>query len=223
MRHQPTPGGDTVRAIRLGAFIWILAVQFFIAQFIVQLAWTTPYSLMTNYISDLGNTTCGFYPTDSNMYVCSPWHAWMNASFILLGIIILLGTALVRRAFPSGRTRAVGLVLLALAGSGLIAVGLFPEDAYLPAHRLGAATHFISGNLSMVVLGGALGASRRQARLSVYSIASGTVGLLATVLFVSGYYLGVGIGGMERLAAYVLPVWLIVVGVSLLKRTSAAY
>jgi hypothetical membrane protein len=59
--------------------------------------------------------------------------------------------------------------------------------------------------------------------LSVYSIASGTVGLLATVLFVSGYYLGVGIGGMERLAAYVLPVWLIVVGVSLLKRTSAAY
>ena len=48
--------------------------------------------------------------------------------------------------------------------------------------------------------------------LAVYSIASGVVGLLATALFVSDLYLGVGIGGMERLAAYPLPLWLFVAG-----------
>ena len=68
----------------IGAIVWMLAIQFFIAQIIVQSAWTTPFSLTANYISDLGNTTCGPYPVGSSMYVCSPWHAGMNASFICL-------------------------------------------------------------------------------------------------------------------------------------------
>src|SRR5262245_10296100 len=95
-------GLDAKRAIWLGAIIWILAVQFFIAQAVVQAAWTTPFSLTQNFISDLGNTTCAPYPLDSNSYVCSPWHALMNASFILLGLIILVGGVLVRTAFPPG-------------------------------------------------------------------------------------------------------------------------
>ncbi len=167
----------------------MLAIQFFIAQLIVQSAWTTPFSLTTNYISDLGNTACGPYPVASNMYVCSPWHAWMNAS----------------------------LVLLALAGPGEILVGLFPENVNITPHTIGAAAHFVSGNLGILVLGIAIAATRRQIRLAVYSIILGSVGLLATALFVSGNYLGTGIGGMERIAAYPLPLWLIVAGISLLR------
>src|SRR5215212_2925312 len=90
-----SPRSDAVHAIRLGAVVWMLAIQFFIAQAIVQSAWTTPFSLSTNYISDLGNTACGPYPTGSNRYVCSSWHAGMNASFISLGVIILVGAALI--------------------------------------------------------------------------------------------------------------------------------
>src|SRR4029077_8587406 len=87
------------RTVWLGAIVWVLAVQFFVAQIVVQSAWVTPFSLTQNFISDLGNTDCGPYPPDSGMYVCSPWHTWMNASFILLGLIILVGAALVRKAF----------------------------------------------------------------------------------------------------------------------------
>src|SRR3954468_21014564 len=100
---------DSARTVRRGALIWILAIQFFIAQAIVQAAWTTPFSLTANYISDLGNTTCGPYPVESNMYVCSPWHAGINASFIAQGVIILAGIALISGAFPAGRTRTLGL------------------------------------------------------------------------------------------------------------------
>src|ERR1043166_10163892 len=78
------------RSIRIGAAVWLLAIQFFISQFVVQSAWTTPFSVTENYISDLGNTACGPYPAGSRMYVCSPWHALMNASFIILGLTILL-------------------------------------------------------------------------------------------------------------------------------------
>src|SRR5215211_640390 len=152
---------DTARMIWLGAVVWMLAIQFFIAQIIVQAAWTTPFSLTANFISDLGNTTCGLYSVASNMYVCSPWHAWMNASFIMLGVIILVGAALIYRAFPAGRMRTVGLVLLALAGPGEILVGLFPENVNLTPHTIGAAAHFVSGNLGIVVLGIALAVSRR--------------------------------------------------------------
>lgn len=210
-------GPGIERAVWFGAFVWILAVQFFIAQIVVQTAWVTPFSLTQNFISDLGNTTCGPYPLDSDMYVCSPWHAWMNASFILLGLIILVGATLVRTAIPPGRSRAAGLMLLALAGAGIIAVGLFPEDVNITYHRLGAAAHFILGNLSMVALGIALWTTRQRPMLAVYTTASGVVGLVATALFVSDHYVGLGIGGMERLAAYPLPLWLIVAGISFVR------
>ncbi len=211
-----TAGIERARTIRLGAIVWILAIQFFIAQLLVQSAWTTPFSLTTNYISDLGNTTCGPYPVGSSLYVCSPWHALMNASFILLGMIILVGIALIYRAFPSGRTRTIGLVLLTLSGPGPILVGLFPENVNITPHAIGAAAQFISGNLSSVVLGFTIAATHRQTWVAISSIGLGSLGLLATALFVAGHYLGLGIGGMERIAAYPLPIWLIVMGVSIL-------
>jgi hypothetical membrane protein len=220
--NSPSPAAelDTARAIRSGAIVWMLAIQFFIAQAIVQSAWTTPFSLSTNYISDLGNTVCGPYPAGSSRYVCSPWHAGMNASFISLGVIILVGAALIYRAFLAGRTRTLGLALLALAGPGEILVGLFPENVNITPHSIGAAAHFVSGNLGIVVLGITIAATRRQPRRAISSISLGSLGLLATALFVSGYYLGLGIGGMERIAAYPLPLWLILVGYDVISGTS---
>ena len=218
-----TISNDTARTIRRGAIVWMLAIQFFIAQIIAQSAWTTPFSLTTNFISDLGNTSCGPYPVGSSKYVCSPWHAGMNLSFIVLGVIILLGAALIYQAFPPGRTRTIGLGLLALAGLGPILVGLFPENVNITPHTLGAAAHFVIGNLGIVVLGIAIAATHRQTWLAIFSIIAGSVGLLATALFISGHYLGTGIGGMERIAAYPLPVWLIVMGVSVARKVSKPF
>ena len=203
------------RTVRVGAWVWILSLQFFIAQVVVQSAWTTPFRLAHNYISDLGNTTCGPYPEGSGTYVCSPWHAWMNASFILQGLIIVAGVALLRRAFPAGLARGAGSMLLVLAGLGNVAVGLFPEDVDIRGHRIGAAAHFILGNLGMILLGLALGRTGRRRSLALYSIVSGVVGELSTWLFFSGHDGPLGVGGMERVAAYALPVWLMVTGVTL--------
>jgi hypothetical membrane protein len=202
------------RATRAGAVAWALAIQFFIAQALAQSAWTTPFSLAANYISDLGNTACAPYPAGSTNYVCSPWHALMNASFIALGANILIGAALIWRAFPPGRARSIGLALLALAGPGPILVGLFPENVNITPHTIGAAAQFVAGNLGVVVLGAAIAARRGHKVLAAGSIVLGGLGLLGTALFVSGRYLGLGIGGMERVAAYTLPIWLIMIGIA---------
>lgn len=220
-RHpHPTLDDPPPRAVRLGTFAWISSIQFFVAQLVVRSSWTTPFSLAHNYISDLGNTACGPFPAGSGMYVCSPWHAAMNASFAFTGLTVVSGAVLVRNAFPSARLRSWGLALVALAGVGFVLVGVFPENVNFPPHRLGATLHFVCGNLGQVVLGATMLGAPPWRRWAGYSIASGTVGLLATALFVSRHYLGMGIGGMERLAAYPLPLWTIVMGIVVWRRAA---
>jgi hypothetical membrane protein len=199
------------RATRIGAAAWVCSVQFFVAQAVVAWAWTTPFSLRDDYISDLGNTACGpFLVGRKELFVCSPWHAAMNASFLALGAGIALGAALVRAGFRPGWQREAGLALVGLAGLGLLLVGWYPEDINLAAHKAGAGVQFIGGNLGVVVLGWAAG--RRW--LARASFALGAAGLAATLLFVLEIYLGLGVGGMERVAAYALPVWTILAGAS---------
>lgn len=198
--------------------IWICAAQFFIVQVVVQSRWTTPFSLATNYISDLGITACGLYPPVTGMYVCSPWHALMNMSFVLQGVIILAGALLARPAFSGRRWAAAVFVLLVVTGVCIAGVGLFPADVNNGAHVVSAGTQFITGNAALIVFG--VGASRAQRwrAFAVVSTVLGVIGVLATGLFAQGYGLGLGVGGMERVAAYTLPVWLIISGVLMVRK-----
>lgn len=205
------------RATRLGALAWASSIQFFVAQAVVQAAWTTPYSLTENYISDLGNTSCGPSEVGTTfVYVCSPLHAVMNASFVVFGVGILVGVALLGSLFPASRPWLVGRALLAVAGVGAVLVGLFPEDLNFPFHKLGAAMQFIVGNAGLVVVGVALARARTRPALAWGAVVSGVAGLAATALFVERVFLGIGIGGMERVAAYTLPIWLIAAGISIM-------
>jgi hypothetical protein len=61
------------------------------------------------------------------------------------------------------------------------------------------------------------------ARAKGLTIALGVIGIAATILFFSGSYFGLGIGGTERLLVYPLPLALIVNGgLLLLDRRRAA-
>lgn len=207
-------------ALRPGALVWVCAVQFFVVQAIATLAWTTPFSLKENFISDLGNTECGPYPAGLATYVCSPLHAWMNASFVLQGAIILAGCFLIYRAFPKHWLRPVGMLLLATSGPGLFLVGLYPENVNLPPHKLGAGLQFVLGNLGIALLGLLLlrnGPGRRPLH-GALSIVAGLAGVIATWLLVTDRFLGLGIGGMERVAAYPQPIWLTLTGLLLFRR-----
>jgi hypothetical membrane protein len=206
------------RAIRAGAVAWIAAGQFFVAQVVVASAWSRPFSLRSDYISDLGNTVCGPYPAGSTHDVCSPWHLAMNTSFVVLGITMILGAVLTRRAFPIGWVRALAGALFIAAGVGVIVVGVYPENTDNARHVLGAGLNFVAGNIAMIVYGLAL-AQRPGERRGVRSLSlfAGALGLLGTLLFVSGNYLGIGLGGMERVAAYPMTVWQMVAGMSMLR------
>ncbi len=211
--------GPLVRpGVHLGAVLLIVgAVQFVVGMAVTQLGWTTPYSLLHNYISDLGAVHCYYYTGAEPRYICSPWHDVFNTSIVLLGLILIAGLYFIRSAFPPRRTRLVGLGLLVLAGVGAIGVGLSPEDVNLTVHTASALVAFLLGNLGLIVVALAMLRDTRWDGFRLFSVLSGAVGLGALVLFVAQFWGPVGAGGMERLIVAPILLWAVVVGVHLLR------
>ncbi len=214
------------RRVHHGALLWVVGVlQFVVAMIVVQLAWTTPYSLAQNYISDLGNTACGEF---GSQYVCSPWHLLFNVSIVVMGLLLIAGAFLLPTAFPSRSSRTVGLGLLVVAGLGSIGVGLSPENVNPTVHSLSALLAFGGGELALLVLGVAMFRDTRWDGFRSYTVISGLVSLVALLLFVAHAYRWGGLwttwgpGGIERLVAAPPLLWAVVAGIHLLRIRSFA-
>ncbi len=216
----PRLGPLVRRAVHHGAALWLAgSLLFIVAMIVVQLAWTgsPAYSLRNNYISDLGNTHCGPWPNANSADLCSPWHDVFNGAVIVLGIFVILGAILVRSGFPSRRSASVGLLLTMIAGAGAIGVGVSPENVNGTVHSLASLVAFAVGSLALLVLGFAMFRDTRWDGFRAYTLFSGLLGLVATILFSEGTDLGLGVGGMERLIVAPLLLWLIVAPIHLLR------
>lgn len=164
-----------------GAFFFFASVQSILLMIICMCLYPG-YSVSTNYISDLGvgSTSVPF-----------------NATMIILGVGTLIGAYFIHRGFPYKLFTA----LLILTGIGVIGVGVFPEDTGL-IHGIAALTAFSFGGLSAISSYKLL-----QSPLSYFSIILGLISLGALVLFMTGTFLGLGPGGMERIVAYPILLW----------------
>jgi hypothetical membrane protein len=196
------------RSETVGSVLWLCCFQFFVAEQIAMSAWKLPYSMSRNYISDLGEVHC-------TTIECSPLHALMNSSFVLQGLLIFFGGLLIRKLFPSNLLSKLALFLITLSGIGVFLVGLAPEDAYSTVHYSGAAEHFLLNTTGMALLGAVL-LSRARRSYGLYTLMSGLIGLAGTILLSRKIFLGLGAGGMERVASYPFPLWLTVTGAVLL-------
>src|SRR5579884_1510895 len=161
--QSPTPIRRTTWKHLVGGVCWIASLVFLVGQAIAQAAWTTPYSMADDAISDLGNTSCGMWPpagTNNKLlqhvsvhyYVCSPLHTVMNVSFVLTGILLLLGLYFTRDIWPRRALTTWGIVFLTLAGAGKIIVGLDPENLRLFLHSIGSLG-IPCANIGMLLLG----------------------------------------------------------------------
>jgi hypothetical membrane protein len=207
-------------AVFVGGLAWIAGtVLYFVAQPAVALAWSPGYSWLHNYISDLGNTACGSFavPHGTAMYVCSPRHGVMNGAFIVNGALFLVGAMLLRGLWPYGKTPRRAGSLLILAGVLKIVVGLAPENVNVGLHLLGALNVPL---VSVAILMLTLSTYRTRPVIGAAGLALAIVGLVGSTLSVggqfgnSGLYLGLGVGGMERIATYPGSAWVLLVGVA---------
>jgi hypothetical membrane protein len=208
------------RQVIAGAICWVLTLEYFVAQLIAQVKWPT-YSISRYDVSALGITTCGSFDdptTGESIYACSPWHAAMNVGFVALGVLIILGVVLLRQIWPRRRLTTVALVLIALSGLGEIFAGLAPGNVNLVLHSTGALLHWICGSLGLILLGWAVWRTHRL--LASLTLLCGVICLVGFFLYGNQTYLGLGRGGMERVVAYPLTIWLILLGTSLLLAAS---
>ena len=199
----------------LGPAVFISSALYFYAQIFV--AWVfnpshAPYNLVTNTISDLGNTACGPYGSG---YVCSPRHLYMDVAFVFLGIVMAAGSMLLYHEF-AGRGGAeqnaafIGFLFMGIAGIGAMFVGFFPENTNGTMHKIGAGLAIGLGNLGIFILGAVLG--RLPEAMRRYMLVFSTISITALVLFAGHKSFGIGAGTMERIAAYPQTIWLITFG-----------
>lgn len=195
----------------LGPVIWVLTVQYFVAQVVAALSFRGGYNWRLDSISDLGNTACGPF---GGHYVCSPLHPLVNLSFIALGLAMALGSLLIYEEFKRDWASLAGFLCLALGGIGSMLVGFFPENSVQYAHDIGAALPFFVGNIGLLILGAKLNLPRW---LRAYTLLTGAFSLAALGLLATGTYLGIQNGGMEKAVAYPQTLWLIIFGLYMTK------
>ncbi len=196
----------------LGPAIFTAASLYFLIQVIVAWIFSPSYSLVSNTISDLGETSCGGYGAPP---MCSPrWWLMDYVGFLVLGLVMVVGSTLLYHEFtdrvPRERRAAMlGFGLMALGGFGAILVGFFPENENRTVHIVGAALAIGLGNVAIFVLGAVLilPESMRRSMLTFSSMS-----LTALVCFASHKFFGIGGGMMERVAAYPVTIWLITFG-----------
>lgn len=206
---------DTVPRLRrmiMGAVCWTAApIVFVVANLLAQAAWTTPYSWGDNNISNLGHVSCAWF---KYLYVCSPRHAWMNAGFVVTGLLIVAGTMLTHRGWSPAWTARAAAVLVGGAGVGYVLVGCVPADVDLRLHLVGAKMILLLGNAGLLL---AAGRHVRRRPIPILALALAILSSAAAVAHLSRHYAGLGPGGTERIAFAGPLVFLLVSSATLLR------
>lgn len=92
-------------------------------------------------------------------------------------------------------------------------VGIYTADINENMHVLGALIIFVVGNAA---LGFASGMPAMSTTGQVSSIMLGLAGSAAAFPHFGGTYLGLGMGGMERVTAYPVSLWTVIIALLLL-------
>ena len=151
------------------------------------------YSVSKNFISDLGVGP-------------EPSRSLFTIALIAFGILVVMCVYLMDTTIMPFAVRS----LTALSGIGAIGVGIFNEN-FGTVHLVFAGMAFGAGNLAAVI-------SSRYVKgpLSPIFATLGIIGLAALALQSSKTFMGLGVGGMERMIFYPLVFWALASGVYLI-------
>jgi hypothetical membrane protein len=151
------------------------------------------YSVSQNFISDLGVGP-------------EPSRSLFTITIIAFGVLVVFCVYMMDASVMPLSVRG----LTALTGIGAIGVGIFNEN-FGTIHLIFAGLAFGIGNLAAVI-------SSRFVKgpLSPIFAALGIIGLAALTLQSTKTFMGLGVGGMERMIFYPLVFWALASGVYLM-------
>jgi hypothetical membrane protein len=172
---------------RIAGLLGFVAVVQIILAIIICEAVYSGYSVGQQYISDLGNWS-----------LAGNYAAIFNVSIIFAGALGIASAYFIQRAFKNRLFTS----LLMISTFCNVLIGVFAEDISMPVHGISALIGLILG------LGATFMSSKFvKSPLSYAPIILGGVIIVAVVLQGSGSYLGLGLGGIERLEIYPSLLW----------------
>lgn len=190
---------------KIAGFLIFVAAAQIILSVIISEAIYSGYSVGQQPISDLGDWTKAGNSA-----------AIFDVSLILVGMLAVISAYFIQRTYKN-RLFSSLFVIIGVCSTG---VGIVAEDIYFPLHGLFAGIFFIA-------LPAAAFTSYKFQKppLSHISAILGAVMFLAFVLSIlgqgsSGFYLGLGIGGMERFIIYPGFLWMLGFGAYLIGDSS---
>lgn len=174
---------SSTRRIRLGLILWAVQPLYLVVEAVAAALARAPYSLLHNTISDLGATTCTEIPYPAqDVAVCSPAHAAVNASFVVFGLTVALGSVLLHPALPRRRSASAAIWCWVLAGLSTVGAGLTPVDRALDLHALVSMPGIVVTGLATMFSGIALTDRRKRwhwlTAMGVVAAVSGAVMLV---------------------------------------------
>jgi len=173
-----------------GLFMLLGALELLFLEHLAEILYPG-YSVSQNFISDLGVGP-------------EPSRTIFTVGLIVFGVLIMVSVYL--RGGPAWEVP----ILVALAGAGTIGVGVFNEN-WGDIHLIFAAIAFGMGCLAALV-------SSRTVKgpLSIVFASLGVIGLAALILQGTKNFMGLGVGGMERMIYYPSLFWILAYGVYLM-------
>ena len=183
--------------IKAGTLLFVGGAQFTIFLIIAEAVYPY-YNVSANFISDLG--VWG-----------EPSAAIFNPSTVIFGLLVLTSAFFIQKEFKM----SIFSLVVALSGLGAMGVGFFPENTFVVngvplVHTLSAGVGFIFGALAAIT-----SYKITKVPFRYFSVILGVAALLALILFrtTEAYdFLGLGVGGMERMVTYPTIVWTICFG-----------
>jgi hypothetical membrane protein len=169
-----------------GLLGFVAAVQVILAVIICEAVYSG-YSVGQQYISDLGNWS-----------LAGNYAAIFNLSIIFAGTLGIASAYFIQQAFKNRLFTS----LLIISSICNVLIGVFAENISMPVHGISALIGLIFG-----VAATFMSSKFVKSPLSYAPIILGGVTLLAIVLQGSGFYLGLGLGGIERLEIYPYLLW----------------
>ncbi|WP_330253437.1 DUF998 domain-containing protein [Nocardia sp. NBC_00565] len=187
----------------IAAIAWTLAFAYLVVEFVTAIAWKSDYSFRHDTISDLGITTC-------TPNLCSPLHLLMNATFVVLGLLTIVGAIGFRDYIPHGPRQWSIVALAVIIGLSTAATGVFPSNDGIVVHGLAVMPALVSRHIVLTLLSIWLWKQRRLA--AIWSGVCASTGLTGTVLLTIGLQVGIA----ERLVFYPLPTWMAITGAAIM-------
>lgn len=195
----------SIRRAALTGFALLLLLSILV-ELVAARFFSPPYDWIQNTVSDLGVTTCTTLHTYYGVAdLCSPAHAWVNASMAISGLAMIgLATIRVRTA---GFDRFAGLAWV-VAGVSTLAAGLVPLDVSLELHNFVSIPQLVALPLAVFA-----SATKYRGVVGGAGQVAGVVGLVAGLWLLLDISTYAHAGLLERLILWPAFIWTVLVSV----------